>query len=314
VIRIGTTSWGEESLVRSGRFYPEDARTPEARLRFFAQRFPITEVDTSFYAIPDPDVVERWAQWTPAEFVFDMKAFRLFTGHRTPMKMLPPEVRPALEALGKDNLYYADVRDACSDVLDELWSRFRASIDPLARAGKLGVVLLQLAPWYVRRTDALQHIEECVDRLSGHRVALEVRNKSWFSPHGAAQALAFERDLGLAHVVVDEPQGFASSVPRVWAVTSPEVAVVRLHGRNRAMWHGNQARSAAERFDYLYSDEELAAFVDPVLDLARRARDVHVLFNNCHDDNAQRNADTFTRLVAERQAQAIAPEAPSASL
>jgi uncharacterized protein YecE (DUF72 family) len=298
MIRIGTTSWGEESLIASGRFYPPEARTPEDRLRFFSRTFPITEVDTSFYGIPDPEVVQRWADWTPAGFVFDVKAFRLFTGHRTPMRMLPPGVRPALEAIGKESLYY---RDVPGEVLDELWSQFRAALDPLERVGKLGVVLLQLAPWYVRRTDSLQHVIECVDRLSGLRVALETRNKSWFSPRGAAQTLAFERDMGLAHVVVDEPQGFASSVPRVWAVTSPEVVVVRLHGRSRAMWHGNKARSAAERFDYLYPDDELAAFVDPVLDLARRAQEVHVLFNNCHEDNAQRNAVAFTRMVEARR-------------
>lgn len=295
MIRIGTTSWGDESLVASGRFYPDDARTPEDRLRYFARRFPITEIDTSFYGIPDPEVVQRWVDWTPRGFMFDIKAFRLFSGHRTPVAMLPPDLRAALGELDKPDVYFRDVPDA---VLDELWSRFNAAIAPLADAGKLGVVLLQLAPWYVRRTDSLQHVEECVQRLEGRRVALETRNKSWFSENGMPQTLAFERSLGLAHVVVDEPQGFASSVPQVWTVTNPEVVVVRLHGRNRAMWHGRSAKSASDRFDYLYPEEELASFVQPVLELGHRARDVHVLFNNCHEDHAQRNASDFSRMIA----------------
>ncbi len=298
VIRIGTTSWGDESLIASGRFYPPEAKTPEARLRFFARRFPVTEIDTSFYGIPDPEVVARWARWTPEAFVFDVKAFRLFTGHRTPMRMLPADVRAAVEGVGKDNLYY---RDVPAEVLDALWSRFRAAIDPLRRAGKLGVVLLQLAPWYVRRVDAFEHLEECAERLADVRVAVEMRNKSWFSERGTPETLAFERRLGLAHVVVDEPQGFASSVPQVWEVTDPEIAVVRLHGRNRAMWHGNKAVRASDRFDYAYSTGELAELVDPVLDLSRRAEEVHVLFNNCHLDYAQRNAETFTAMVEARR-------------
>jgi uncharacterized protein YecE (DUF72 family) len=199
--------------------------------------------------------------------------------------------------MGKDNLYY---RDVPRDVADELWSRFRAAIDPLHRSRKLGVVLLQLAPWFVRRPESFEHLRACARQLSDYRVAVEMRNKSWFSPRGTPETLALERELGVAHVVADEPQGFASSVPAVWAVTCPDIAVVRLHGRNRAMWHGRQARSASERFDYLYSDRELEEFSEPVRDLARGARDVHVLFNNCHEDYAQRNAEAFTRMVAER--------------
>jgi uncharacterized protein YecE (DUF72 family) len=98
--------------------------------------------------------------------------------------------------------------------------------------------------------------------------------------------------------VVDEPQGFPSSVPQVWEATSPELALVRLHGRNRATWEKKGLASAAERFDYLYSAAELEEIAAPVKRLAGAARRTHVLFNNCHGDKAQRNAAQFRRLLA----------------
>jgi uncharacterized protein YecE (DUF72 family) len=133
--------------------------------------------------------------------------------------------------------------------------------------------------------------------LQGLPLAVEFRNKSWFGERTRERTLAFERDHGMAHVVVDEPQGFSSSVPHVWEVTSPVLALVRLHGRNRETWAKKGLASAAERFDYLYSGAELEEIAQPVRLLASRARRTHVLFNNCHGDKAQRNAAQFRRLL-----------------
>ena len=93
----------------------------------------------------------------------------------------------------------------------------------------------------------------------------------------------------MIHVVVDEPQGFPSSVPAVWEATSPDLAIMRLHGRNRATW-AKKGISAAERFNYLYSEEELRELAGSVTGLGEYAKELHVLFNNCYRDNAQRNA------------------------
>lgn len=307
MIRVGTTSWGEKTLIESGRFYPPTVKTSPQRLAFYASRFPITEIDTSYYGIPRVSTAESWARHTPGGFSFDIKAFRLFTRHRTPRAALPPELRAALRPERGRDVYYDDVP---ARVRDELWSEFRAALEPLARADKLGVVLLQFAPWFVFGPASFEHLAVCATELQGYRVAVEMRNKSWFSERHAKETLELERTLGLAHVVVDEPQGFASSVPRVWAVTHPEVAVVRLHGQNRAMWHGRTAVSAAERFDYLYAEAELHTFVEPVRRLADEVRDVHVLFNNCHRDNAQRNARRLQQLLDEPRLGSRADLAP----
>jgi uncharacterized protein YecE (DUF72 family) len=285
-ILVGTTSWTEQTLVDSGRFYPPDVHTAEARLRYYATRFPIVEVDSSYYGLPSARNASLWVERTPEGFVFDVKAFRIFTQHQTPPDALPKEIRDTLAPAAKKNLYYKDMPP---EVRDELWERFRSALDPLRNAGKLGVVLFQFAPWFVFRPTSLDLIAACAERLPGDRIAVELRNQSWFAQQHLAETIAFEREFGLVHVVVDEPQGFASSVPAVWEATSPALAIVRLHGRNRATWT-KKGISAAERFNYLYSDEELQDISGHVNALGEQASELHVLFNNCYRDNAQRNA------------------------
>lgn len=293
-ILIGTTSWTEKSLIESGRFYPPEAKSAEARLRYYASQFPIVEVDSSYYAIPREETTQKWAERTPPGFVFDVKAFRLFTHHRTPIAMLPPDVREEVAAPDREDVYLGDVPEA---VVEELWRRFRASLEPLRRAGKLGAVLVQFAPWFVYRTSSLEHMARCAAELEGLQVAVELRNKSWFERH-RRDTLEHERRIGVANVVADEPQGTGHSVPPVWEVTIPGLAVVRLHGRNRATWRARELASAAERFDYLYDESELGELVGPIRRLAEDANHVHVLFNNCHRDYAQRNAATLRDLMS----------------
>lgn len=145
-ILIGTASWTDKSLVDSKLFYPPQVKSPEERLKFYASRFPLVEVDSSYYALPSERNALLWAERTPAEFVFDVKSFRLFTQHQTPPEALPPDVRVALGRLEKRNVYYKDVPE---DLREELWTRFQRAIQPLQTAGKLGVVLFQFPPWFV---------------------------------------------------------------------------------------------------------------------------------------------------------------------
>ncbi|GAB4259902.1 MAG: DUF72 domain-containing protein [Deferrisomatales bacterium] len=294
-ILIGTTSWTEKTLIESGRFYPEGATTAEARLRYYAGRFPLVEVDSSYYALPAERNARLWVQRTPEGFTFDVKAFRLFTHHQTPPAALPKDVRRALGPVEKKHVYY---RDLPEELLAELWARFRAALEPLREAGKLGVVLLQFPPWFVYRRANLAYLAECARRLEGRRVAVELRHRSWLDLRHRDEVLAFERDHELAHVVVDGPQGFASSVPPVWEVTRREIAVVRLHGRNRETWE-KKGLSAAQRFRYLYSEEELEELAAPIRGLAAASDEVHVLFNNCYRDFAQRNAVQLARWIGE---------------
>jgi uncharacterized protein YecE (DUF72 family) len=296
-VLIGTASWADTSLVKSGRFYPPEAKTPEARLRYYAAQFPVVEVDSTYYGLPAVDNAVRWAEWTPPGFVFDVKAFRAFTLHQTPLKALPADVREEAQGLAnaKGNVYYPDLP---RDITDSLWSRLTDGLRPLQEAGKLGYVLLQFPPWVMKRRSNLDHILECADRLSDHTVAVEFRNHTWLEDGDRRETLARLREENLALVIVDEPQGFTGSIPTVWEVTSPELSVVRFHGRNRELWNKRGLKSSADRFDYLYSEEELGEFLQPIQRLAREARRVHALFNNCQQDYAQQNARQLAFMLA----------------
>ena len=288
-ILVGTASWTDKTLIDCGRFYPADARTPEARLRYYASQFRLVEVDSSYYALPASKTAQLWAERTPPGFVFDVKAFRLFTGHPAAPKVLPADLRGAI---GSDaaKLYY---RDLPNEIRDELWRRFREALAPLEQAGKL----LQFAPWVIANREGFAQVQHAAEKLRGLRIATEFRNRSWFSEKSRERVLAFEREQGLTHVVVDEPQGFSSSVPPVWEATTEGLAVLRLHGHNQEMWTKKGLASSAERFNYLYSAPELQGLLPGIQRLAGAARAVHVLFNNCFEDKAQHNARELVQLL-----------------
>jgi len=135
-----------------------------------------------------------------------------------------------------------------------------------------------------------------VERLDGWRCAVEFRNASWLNEKNSERTLRFLRDHGIAFVMVDEPQGFKSSVPPVTAVTS-DLALVRFHGRNRETWEA-KGITPAERFRYLYSRDELASWAAPIREVAAEARDTHVLMNNCYANYGTTNAREIAALLA----------------
>ncbi|MCJ7492554.1 MAG: DUF72 domain-containing protein [Dehalococcoidia bacterium] len=286
-ILVGTCSWADKSLVDCNCFYPPHASTPEARLRFYSSRFPIVEVDSTYYGLPTDTNAALWVERTPPEFVFDVKAFRLLTHHPTPPETLPKDVREALGDLAREkrNLYY---RDFPPQIRDDVWRRFADALLPLDSAGKLGIVLFQFPPWFLPGRDSSAHILEAQERLPQYRVAVEFRNNRWLSDRNRERTIDFMRGHNIPLVCVDEPQGFPSSVPPLPEATA-EIAVVRFHGRNREMWERRGA-TTADRFDYLYSEDELKDWVSPVERLAAATREVHVLMNNCVRDKAVVNA------------------------
>ncbi|HEX7381945.1 MAG TPA: DUF72 domain-containing protein [Nevskiaceae bacterium] len=288
-IQVGTASWTDRSLVACGRFYPRGCSSAEDRLRYYASQFPVVEVDSSYYALPAARNAALWAERTPEGFCFNVKAFRLFTGHQTPARALPRDVAAALAGhfATKRDVYYKDVPE---ELRDALWSRFVHALEPLQQAGKLTAVLFQFPPWVRPGARALAHLEACTNRLSGCRLAVEFRHRAWFDARHRESTLAFLREHGLVHVVVDAPQGFSNSVPAVWTATNPALAIVRLHGRNAATWNLRDAESASQRFNYDYADAELTQLGDHIRQLAGRVERVQVIFNNNYEDQGQRNA------------------------
>jgi uncharacterized protein YecE (DUF72 family) len=292
-ILIGTASWTDKTLIECGRFYPKDARSAEARLRYYASQFPIVEVDSSYYGMPAPANSQLWADRTPEGFVFNVKAFRLFTGHPTSPIVLSKDIQLALGGDAPKSLYYKDLP---AEIVGELWRRFSEALEPLRQAGKLGAVHFQFAPWILRNREGVAHVRECVERMEGYRLSVEFRNSIWFDADKLAKTVAWERELGVVHTIVDGPQGFANCVPCVWEVTHPSLALVRLHGRNRETWN-TKGSAASSRFNYWYSADELASIVPEIRRIAGLAGAVHVLFNTNYQDQGQVNARLMTRLL-----------------
>lgn len=283
-ILVGTASWTDKTLIACGRFYPPACRTAEQRLRFYAAQFPLVEVDSSYYGLPTPQNAQLWAERTPAGFTFNVKAFRIFTGHQTQPSVLPKDIQHALGPGAPRTLYYADLP---AEIRDELWRRFAEALEPLRAAGKLGALHFQFAPWVMRNREGIAHVEHCAGRMPSHLLAAEFRHQSWFAGEHADRTLDLLRRLGLVHTVVDAPQGFANSVPCVFDVTNPKLALVRLHGRNRETWNAKGLAASSGRFDYWYAQEELAAMVPEIRHLATRAERVHVVFNTNNQDQGQ---------------------------
>ena len=295
LIKTGTCSWTDPTLIASG-WYPERiAKKPDERLRYYAERFALVENDASYYALPDAKQAALWVERTPAGFTMDFKAFATMTTHPTDPKRLPKDVRAALApaVLEKRRLY---PKDFPADVRDELFARFWVALEPLRSAGKLGAILLQYPDWFVISRENKKEIERARELLPDDRLAVEFRNHTWMSERNSAETLAFLRANGLSYVSVDEPQGFPSSVPPIAAVTSGDLAIVRFHGRNAENWK-KPGLTAAERFDYSYSKAELGEWLAPIKRLADEANEVHLLMNNCYADKAVRNAAELGELL-----------------
>jgi uncharacterized protein YecE (DUF72 family) len=293
-VLVGTCSWTDKSLVDSHRFYPPEAKTPESRLRYYASQFPIVEVDSTYYGLPTDKNAALWVERTAADFTFDIKAFRMLTHHPTPPEAFSKEMRESLPGAWQErrNIYY---RDLPSEPRDRVWRSFADALLPLDSAGKLGVVLFQFPPWFLPSGESTAYIEEAQERLPQYRLAVEFRNNRWLAEGNRERTLGFLRERRIPLVCVDEPQGFASSVPPLAEATA-DVAVVRFHGRNAEMWERRGA-SVADRFDYLYSEDELREWVSPIERLASSVREVHVLMNNCVSDKAVVNAAQMRTLL-----------------
>ena len=246
-------------------------KTAEARLRYYAERFSTVEVDSTYYRLPDEEMVSRWEERTPDGFVMHVKAFGMMTRHPVRAEQLPPDLREGAPV---------DDRGRVDRPPRELRAEaFDAALEPLRSAGKLGGILLQFPSYVVAKDLSRDYLAWAVEQLRGDRPLVEFRHRSWLDEENRAETLSFLEELGAAHVVVDAPKTEAKNlVPTVVAATSP-LAYVRMHGRTAGTWTVRGGR-ASDRFDYLYSEDELREWAGPLRELGDSAEEVYVLFNN----------------------------------
>ena len=297
-VLVGTASWSDKSLVASKKFYPREASTPEARLRYYATQFPLVEVDTSYYAIPLAETAQAWADRTPGHFTLNMKAFRLFTGHATSAKVLPPDLRAELPAMKKPMFYLKDVP---RELQAALWVRFKEALEPLRAAGKLGMVHFQFAPWLIRNRDGLAHVAHCVEVMKDYTVSVEFRNKTWFDEaHLGADARLRARAQRRPHRRSTRRRAFTTACRRSGSRRTCSTrwcgctAATTRPGTSRAR---PSPRSASTTTIPMRELEDIAARVER---LAPETFTTHVVLNNNNQDQGQRNAATLVRILEQR--------------
>jgi uncharacterized protein YecE (DUF72 family) len=271
-IRIGTCSWADESLTRY--FYPPEVKGAEERLRYYAERFDTVEANSTYYRLPDEHMVRNWAERTPEGFVMHVKAFGVMTRHPVKAEQLPTDLREAapLDERGRIDRPPREFRA-------EVFRRFHEALEPLRSSGKLGGILMQFPPYVVPRPASLEYLEWAQGQLRGDEMLVEFRHASWLDDEHRKETLAFLESHDMTFVIVDAPRtGGRNVLPTVVATTTP-TAYIRFHGRNAATWN-KRTGSAAERFDHLYSEEELGEWVGPLAELTGRAENVYAMFNN----------------------------------
>jgi uncharacterized protein YecE (DUF72 family) len=271
-IRIGTCSWADDAL--SKHLYPKGLPAGE-RLGYYAQHFDTVEVDSTYYRLPAEEMVQRWAERTPDDFVMHVKAFGLMTRHPVKLEALPPDLREEAPTDDKGR-----VERPSREFRGEVFRRFLEALEPLRSAGKLGGILFQFPSYVVFKDRSLGYLQWAREQIGDDGMLVEFRHVSWLDDEHRDETLRFLEELRATHVIVDAPriEGAKNVAPTVLALTSP-TAYVRFHGRNAETWN-KRGGSASERFDYLYSDEELQEWVGPLRELAEGAEQAYAFFNN----------------------------------
>lgn len=264
VIRLGTCSWADEGLIAA--WYPRGVSSAAARLRYYAERFDNVEVDSTYYALPHPEIAARWVERTPPAFTFNVKASGEMTGHRK---------GPARETA---------------------FALFRSALEPLEVSGKWRGVLLQYPPWFVKSAEAKAELIAAGALVAPLMPLVEFRHRSWLEEAERVDTLSFLERHGLAYVSVDAPRTQAANVLPPVAAATQSVAYVRFHGRNAKTWN-IRGGTSAQRFDWDYAESELAEWVEPLRRLASATDEVYGLFNNNNQDQAPRAAAVLRRLL-----------------
>jgi uncharacterized protein YecE (DUF72 family) len=287
-IRIGTCSWADEAL--SKHWYPPGVPARE-RLAYYAERFSTVEVDSTYYRVPDEKMVRGWAERTPPGFVMHVKAFGLMTRHPVKLEQVPPDLR---EGLPVDQRGRVDRPPREARAL--VFRAFLDALEPLRAAGKLGGILFQMPPYVVWKPSALDYLEWAREQVGDDGFLFEPRHRSWYAEDVRAELLRFLEERRMTWVVVDAPRHDGANVPETLVAVTTPTAYVRFHGRNSGTWNA-RGGSAAQRFDYLYGEEELREWVPPLRRLSEEAEEAYAFFNNNNQTNGVAQAPAGALLL-----------------
>jgi uncharacterized protein YecE (DUF72 family) len=268
-IRVGTSGWNYPAGAGTwnGVFYPAPRPRGFDELAYYAEHYDTVEVNSSFYRMPEPAMTSAWTRRTPESFLFAVKLYQKFTH---------PDMYLARAGAKDWDLSRAD------------FDQFRAGVAPLADAGRLAAVLAQFPPSFHADADTRAYLEWLLGGLIAYPVAVELRHRSWSDDAAATSALL--QAYGAAWALIDEPK-FRSSVrqsERITLAGQAPLAYIRMHGRNAAAWWEHDTPD--DRYNYLYSHEELLPFADAAEEASTTRKRVLVYFNNHFSAKAVANA------------------------
>ncbi len=287
-LRIGTSGWHypDGKGTWNGIFYPLVGKRPRGfdELSYYAEHFDTVEVNSTFYGQPRASVTGKWADRTPGAFEFSIKLYQKFTHPRMYRQRLEDALsegdRVAIEELARPNL--AD--------LDE----FKRGIDPLAARGKLGALLAQFPPSFKFGVAETDYLTGLLRAFSGYLLAVELRHSSWSDHLG--DTVGVLNGFGAAWVQIDEPK-FRLSVQQNFLPNVPSTYYMRLHGRNAAAWWNHE--KAEDRYNYLYSAEELAELTDTATAASTLVKKAYLYTNNHYSAKSIANAAMIKRQLGE---------------
>ncbi len=288
-ILVGTSSWADPGFVKE--WYPPGMPSRD-RLAWYAERFEAVEVNSSFYAVPERATVRRWSKVTPDGFIFDVKVHQLLSRHSAKLESLPPDLRDGVETTGGGRVVLTpELERAVALALIE-------AVEPLEEDGKLGAFLIQLTPGFSPRKHSLDELDGLLEVLASRRVAVELRNRGWVRDEREDETLRWFSERAVAFVCVDAPPADDFQIlPPIDAATRDDLAYMRLHGRNTDGYL--KGKTVAERFGWIYTDDELEGIAGRARGLAESAGEVHVMFNNNRDDDAPSSARRFRSLLGQ---------------
>jgi uncharacterized protein YecE (DUF72 family) len=288
-IRVGTASWTDPGFVAD--WYPPKLPAGQ-RLRWYAKHFDFVEVNSTFYAIPQAKMVERWCQETPDDFLFDVKLPKVLSRHAMEPKFLPPDLRSKL-TVAKGRIQLTPQTEKL------IVQRFLREMQPLIKARKLGAFLLQLSPAFRPKAHKLTELDTLWEHFAGHEVAVELRNRDWVCGSQFDETIGYFKQRQITLVLVDAPQSEHFTImPGFDAVTNAKLGYLRLHGRNEQGYI--KGRSVAERFDYDYSEKEVKEIAARIRALEKEIERLHVIANNNRSNYAPKLARRLQELLGLR--------------
>jgi uncharacterized protein YecE (DUF72 family) len=292
-LRIGTSGWNYPTGrgTWNGIFYPPPRKRPKGfdELAFYASHFDTVEVNSTFYGQPRAEVSRQWAARTPAGFEFSIKLYQKFTHPKMYNERVAGSLAPEAAAMGDGDWLEAITKPNQAD-LDE----FRRGIDPLASAGKLGALLAQFPPSFKETPASRDYLASLLTALAGYQVAVELRHRSWSDRVG--ETLELLNHFQAAWVQIDEPK-FKFSIRQNYLPNVEGFYYMRLHGRNVAQWW-RHAKSE-DRYDYLYSADELREFSDTAGAARRLVKKLYLYTNNHFSAKSVANAAMIKQQLGE---------------